>query len=78
MLSQGSRSAALPSIWLYQRLPPLAAALCARAAKLPFATAPPVERAVADWMRDAAVWVIGADGAAGVEVFEVMVFPSQE
>jgi hypothetical protein len=52
----------------------LAAALCARAEKLPLATVPPEIRAVVDWIREAAVWVIGVDGAAGVEVFEVMVF----
>jgi len=35
-----------------------AAADCARAAKLPLLTRPPLVLAVALWMRDAAAWVI--------------------
>ena len=38
--------------------PPLVAADCARAAKLPVDTFPPVLRAVADWIREAATEVI--------------------
>ena len=76
-LRQGGREATLSaSLSLYQRLPPLAAALWALAAKLPLATVPPLERAAAAWMRAAALWVIGTAGATGMEVFEVMSFPS--
>lgn len=61
---------------LYQRLPPLAAALWALAAKLPLATVPPLERAAAAWMREAALWVIRTAVRAGAGVLEVMSFPS--
>lgn len=37
---------------------PRAAALCARVAKVPFETFPPLERAVADWIALARVLVI--------------------
>lgn len=45
--------------------PLFAATDCARAAKEPFATVPPVERAVAPWMRAA------ADGVIGVRALEL-------
>lgn len=52
--------------------PLCAAADCARVAKLPLSTAPPLCFAVALWTRDAAVGVMGVDFLGGV-IF-VMVF----
>ena len=54
-------------------MPPFAAALVARAEKLPFGTDPPLDFAVADWIRAAAVVVIGVEFAAGVVDFVVII-----
>ncbi|MCX8016998.1 MAG: hypothetical protein N2690_03700 [Rhodocyclaceae bacterium] len=53
----------------------LAAALCARDAKLPFGTLPPLARAVALWMREALVCDIGvlrSDDPEDVDLLEVV------
>jgi hypothetical protein len=46
----------------------VAAALCARAAKLPAATCPPLDFAVDDWMRAAAWLVMGVDLAEDLDI----------
>jgi len=46
----------------------VAAALCARAAKLPAGTCPPLAFAVDDWMRAAAWLVIGVDLAEDLDI----------
>lgn len=46
----------------------MAAALCARAAKLPAATCPPLDFAVDDWMRAAAWLVMGVDLAEDLDI----------
>lgn len=50
-----------PYTYCLPRLPPVlwAAALVARAAKLPFDTLPPLDFAVLLWIREAAAWVMG-------------------
>ena len=46
----------------------MAAALCARAAKLPAGTCPPLAFAVDDWMRAAAWLVMGVDLAEDLDI----------
>ena len=49
----------------------MAAELCARAAKLPAATCPPLDFAVDDWMRAAAWLVMGVDLAEDLEILDL-------
>ena len=49
----------------------MAAELCARAAKLPAATCPPLDFAVDDWMRAAAWLVMGVDFAEDLDILDL-------